>query len=158
MAGAAAPTSAGWDYPALFSVAKGGGWLLITEAGLDDTYAGTRLDSQPTGGVYRVRLPEPGEGRGVGAVEPSSTLPWTLPWRVLIVGRTPPTVFESTLVDDLAPPAVVAETSWIVPGARRGAGGPTTTARRDETALNSLHRLRRGDGLGGTRSSTRTGT
>ena len=47
-----------------------------------------RLDPQPSGGVYRVRLPEPGEGLGVGAVEPSSRLPWTLPWRVLIVGRT----------------------------------------------------------------------
>ncbi len=138
MAGAAAPTSAGWDYPALFSVAKGSGWLLITEAGLEDTYAGTRLDSQPTGGVYRVRLPEPGEGRGVGPVEPSSTLPWTLPWRVLIVGRTLATVFESTLVDDLSPPAVVADTSWIRPGRASWSWWSDDDSPKSETALTSF--------------------
>ena len=102
-AGTAAPTPAGWDYPALFKIGGGRDWLLVTEAGLDATYAATRLDPEPPGGVYRVRLSERGEGLGVGAVEPSSRQPWTLPWRVLIVGRTLATVFESTLVDDLSP-------------------------------------------------------
>ena len=148
MAGAAAPTSAGWDYPALFSVAQGGGWLLITEAGLDDTYAGTRLDSQPTGGVYRVRLPEPGEGRGVGAVEPSSTLPWTLPWRVLIVGRTLATVFESTLVDDLSPP--VGRRRHELDSSRARVVELVVRRRQPEErdGPHLVHRLRRGDGLG----------
>jgi hypothetical protein len=115
-AGTAAPTPAGWNYPALFSVDEGREWLLVTEAALDGSYAATHLDARPAGGVYRVQLPEPAEGRGVGKAEPSSTLPWTLPWRVLVVGRTPATIFESTLVDDLSPPSVIADASWIRPG------------------------------------------
>jgi hypothetical protein len=137
-AGTAAPTPSGWDYPALFRVANGRDWLLVTEAGLDGTYAGTRLDAQPTGGVYSVRLPEQGEGLGVGNVEPSSTLPWTLPWRVIIVGRTLATVFESTLVDDISPPSVVADTSWIRPGRVSWSWWSDDDSPKNETALASF--------------------
>jgi alpha-glucosidase len=137
-AGTPAPTAAGWDYPALFAIGGGRDWLLLTEAGLDEGYAGTHLDAQPTGGVYRVALPQPGEGLGQGAVEPSSTLPWTLPWRVMIVGPTLATIFESTLVDDISPASVVTDTSWIRPGRASWSWWSDDDSPKNETALSSF--------------------
>ena len=137
-AGSPAPTPAGWDHPALFRIGNGGNWVLLTEAGLDEDYAGTHLDAQAAGGVYHVRLPDPGEGLGVGKVEPSSTLPWTLPWRVIIVGRTPATVFESTLVDDLSPRSVIEDTSWIRPGRASWSWWSDDDSPKNEQALESF--------------------
>ncbi|MBK5299191.1 MAG: glycoside hydrolase family 97 catalytic domain-containing protein, partial [Vicinamibacteria bacterium] len=131
-AGTTAPTSQGWAYPALFrrpvvgspeslsrSLESGVGrprdqWLLITEAAVDRHYAGTRLAAEAPGGVYRVRLPDPGEGLGQGDVEPRSTGVWTLPWRVIITGDLA-TVFASTVVEDLNPPPT-GDFSWVRPG------------------------------------------
>jgi alpha-glucosidase len=113
-AGAKAPSPAGWSFPALFKSA--GGWILITEAALDDTYCGVRLAADAPGGLYRIRFPEPGEGLGVGEVNPSSTLPWTMPWRVVIIGDEAGRILESDLVNDLSPPSRVKDTSWIKPG------------------------------------------
>jgi alpha-glucosidase len=137
-AGSPAPTPAGWDYPALFRIGTPGTWVLLTEAGLDEGYAGTHLDAQPAGGVYHVRLPDPGEGLGVGEAEPSSRLPWTLPWRVIVVGRTPATVFESTLVDDLSPRSVIEDTSWIRPGRASWSWWSDDDSPKNEQALESF--------------------
>lgn len=115
-AGTASPTQAGWCLPALFQLPDDCTWVLLAEAGVDGTYCGTRLASDAPAGRYHVRFPDPGEGNGVGAVEPSSTLPWTTPWRAVIVGRTLDTVVRSTMVTDLSPPCAIEDTSWIKPG------------------------------------------
>lgn len=120
-AGATSPSPAGWSYPALFRLADGEHWLLITEAGLDPTYCGTRLRSEAAGGTYRVRLPDADEGLGTGAVEPSSTLPWATPWRVVIAGTGLAPIVESTLVTDLSAPNTIGDDSWVQPG--RGSDG-----------------------------------
>jgi hypothetical protein len=112
-AGAPAPTPQGWGYPALFRT-PAEQWLLITEAAVDSSYAGTRLAAEAPQGVYRVRLPDPGEGQGQGAVEPAHAGPWTTPWRVVIAGDLA-TLVESTLVEDLSPPAA-GDFSWVRPG------------------------------------------
>jgi hypothetical protein len=113
--GTSAPEPAGWSFPGLFKT-PGGAWLLITEAALDESYCGSRFAADAPGGVYRLRFPEPGEGRGVGDVSPTSALPWTMPWRVVILGDAAARVAESDLVSDLSPPSRVADTSWIKPG------------------------------------------
>jgi alpha-glucosidase len=113
--GTSAPEPAGWSFPGLFRT-PGGSWLLITEAALDETYCGSRFATDAPGGVYRLRFPDPGEGRGVGEVNPTSTLPWTLPWRVVILADAAARIAESDLVSDLSPPSRVADTSWIKPG------------------------------------------
>jgi alpha-glucosidase len=115
-AGTAAPTPAGWDFPALFKIHDGGLWLLIAESGVGASNCGTRLASAVAGTRYQIRLPDVGEGKGVGKVEPTSTLPWTLPWRVLMIGTTPAAIVESTLVEDLAPASAMTDTSWVKPG------------------------------------------
>jgi hypothetical protein len=114
-AGTASPTRAGWAFPLLFRT-PAGRWGLITEAGLDRNYCGSRLAAEAPGGVYRLRFPDPGEGNGTGDVSPRSALPWATPWRVVVVGATPAPIVETTVIESLNPPSVVADTSWIRPG------------------------------------------
>jgi hypothetical protein len=114
-AGTTAPTPSGWSFPGLFKTAAGV-WLLVTEAGLDETYCGARFAAEAPGGAYRIRFPEAGEGKGVGEVNPTSTLPWTMPWRVVIVGDAAARVLESDLVLDLSPPSRLKDTAWVRPG------------------------------------------
>ncbi|WP_394621062.1 glycoside hydrolase family 97 catalytic domain-containing protein [Lentzea sp. JNUCC 0626] len=90
-------------HPALFQV--GGTYALITESDVDGRYSGAHL-AHAGGGRYQVRLWDE-------KVAVSGAL--KTPWRTMIVGSLA-TVVESTLVDDLAPPSRVRDTSWIEPG------------------------------------------
>jgi alpha-glucosidase len=137
-AGTAAPTPSGWAFPALFKIGGGRDWLLVSEADVSDANCATRLASDAPGGRYHIRLPEAGEGKGVGQVEPQSTLPWTLPWRVLIIGSTPSTIAESTLVEDVSAPSVIKDTSWIKPGRVSWSWWSDDNSPRNEAALNSF--------------------
>ena len=110
-----ATESSGWAYPALFEVAGGEAWLLISESDLDAGYCATRLGPEPDGGLYPVRLPVEQEGDPAAPVEPSAELPLATPWRVVVAG-TLATVVESTLVDDLARPGPAEPPAWIAPG------------------------------------------
>lgn len=114
--GTASPDSNGWAFPALFALADHSAWILLTEAGLDTTYCGSHLDGQAPNGLYTIRFPETGEGWNTGTVEPSSTLPWATPWRVIEIGKTPAGIVESTLVTDVSPPSRIEKTDWIRPG------------------------------------------
>jgi hypothetical protein len=113
--GTPAPLGAGWAFPVLFHTA-GNRWGLISESNVQANFCGTRLASVAPHGVYRISLPEPGEGNGQGAVQPSAATPWEMPWRVILLGSTLGDVVESTLVDDLAEPSWLKDTSWIRPG------------------------------------------
>lgn len=112
----ASPTGMGWAFPVLFRTADEKHWALITEANVGPNYFGGRLTGTAEGGVFRIRLPDPAEGHGYGAVEPIATLPWEMPWRVIILGDSPGAAVESTLVTDLSAPAPAADTSWVRPG------------------------------------------
>ena len=105
----------GWAFPALFKTPQNK-WVLITESALDETYCGSHLAQDASNSTYRIAFPDPKEGLGVGRVEPESTLPWTMPWRVVIVGDAAGRILESDLVLDLAPATNVASTNWIKPG------------------------------------------
>jgi alpha-glucosidase len=114
-AGTPSPSPAGWSYPALFELPSGH-WLLLTEAGLEPGYCGTRLATEAPLGTYRVRFPDAAEGLGTGQVDPVSTLPWRTPWRLVMAGQSLATIVESTLVTTLAAPTTLTDTSWIQPG------------------------------------------
>ena len=114
--GTSSSSEAGWAFPVLFCTADRSRWGLVTEAGLDESYCGCRLSQNAPQGVYRIRFPDEGEGDSTGAVEPSWTLPWATPWRVIMLGDSPADIVESTLVTDVSPPSVVKDTSWIRPG------------------------------------------
>ena len=114
--GTASPNRAGWAYPMLFCNAGRTRWGLLTEAAVDGSYCGSHLCQEAPHGVYRTRFSDPNEGNATGAVDPSWTLPWATPWRVIMVGETPGPLVESTLVTDLNPPSIVEDMSWIKPG------------------------------------------
>lgn len=100
--GTAAPTEAGWVYPALFNYKDT--WLLVSESGLDGNYCATRLKQNAPDGNYSIGFPDQREAFTGQNVNPESTLPWYTPWRIIAIGSLK-TVTESTLGTDLAFPA-----------------------------------------------------
>jgi alpha-glucosidase len=107
-------TGPAWDLPAVFDI--GGSWLLLTETNLQATSFGSRLAAEPHGRAYSFAPPLPGEGDGVGSVEARAALPWTLPWRVIVVADRAGGLIGSDLVHHLAEPSRISDPSWIHPG------------------------------------------
>ncbi len=105
---------AGWAFPLLFNT--GENWVFISEAGLDENYCGTHLNQNCQGGLYTISLPEADERWGDGDIRPSSTLPWAMPWRFILVNRSLNSIAESSMVNHLAEPSKIADISWIKPG------------------------------------------
>ena len=112
--GTASPNPAGWAFPALFNINTN--WILITEAGLDEHYCATHLEDKANNGIYSIRFPEKEEVTSSADPEPSSSLPWATPWRVIVIGSSLSTILETTLITDLNPPSEIEDTSWIKPG------------------------------------------
>jgi alpha-glucosidase len=110
----------GWAFPALFHVPDASTWVLITEAGTDESYCACHLNPDCSGGVYRIAFPLADEAtRGYTnqfGPEPRYTLPWTMPWRVMVLGNSAGDIATATLVTDLSAPSRIADTSWIKPG------------------------------------------
>ncbi|MDQ1644290.1 MAG: alpha-glucosidase [Cryptosporangiaceae bacterium] len=92
------------SYPALFDV--NGTFVQIAESDLSGRYSGSHLTHSSGTGRYDVDL----ETSPVSSAGPLST-----PWRTAAIGSLA-TVTQSRLVDDLAPPSKIADTSWIKPG------------------------------------------
>jgi alpha-glucosidase len=104
-----------WCYPALFRTSDSSCWYLIHEADVDRGYCGSRLSNLVERSHYKIAFPDPREADGAGEAMPTITLPWKSPWRVIIIGALSDIV-ESTLIDDVSSPSVVANTRWIKPG------------------------------------------
>jgi alpha-glucosidase len=110
----------GWGFPALFKVPGADSWVLLTESGTDGSYAACHLGPDSADGLYRIAFPFPDERTKDQSTNfpanPRSTLPWTMPWRVIVLGSNAGDIATSTLVTDLAPPTQIKDTSWIKPG------------------------------------------
>ncbi|MFS8098920.1 glycoside hydrolase family 97 catalytic domain-containing protein [Lentzea alba] len=89
-----------FGHPSLFQA--GNDFALLTESDVDGRYAGSKL--RKSGNDFQVVLAD-------AQVESTGTTPW----RTAIVGDLA-TVSTSTLVDDLATPALLGDRSWIKPG------------------------------------------
>jgi len=108
------PNTEGWAFPALFQA--GSNWLLLTEAGSLARYFGAHLQPRAPKGVYSIRLPEYNEAMNTGPAQPSGTLPWATPWRVIIAGKDLNTIATSNVVRHLNPPTQPMDFSWVNPG------------------------------------------
>ncbi len=100
-AGAAATGT--FRVPALFE--SGGSFALVAETNLDGRYAAGSLTHQSGSGTYGISL---------ASTTVTTSLPLSTPWRTAAVGDLS-TVTQSTIVDDLAAPSKVSNTSWVKP-------------------------------------------
>lgn len=111
--GSGSPNPKGWAYPMLFNT--NGLWMMITEAVLDGSYCGTHIQMTPDN-QYKVVFAEKEEVIMPGDPRPVYTLPWTTPWRVIIVGERLARIVETNMVQNLNTPCVLTDVSWIRPG------------------------------------------
>jgi hypothetical protein len=111
--GEASADTNGWCFPALFNSKN---WLLISEADLKPNYVGSHLNQNCENGNYSIRFPEKGEALGLYNNTPSSTLPWSMPWRFVIIGKNLGDIVESNMVHHLATPQVAGDFNWVKPG------------------------------------------
>jgi hypothetical protein len=107
--------SGDWCYPALFNTPDKDCWFLLHEADVTGNYCGTKLSNVGDSTKYKLSFPNPKDGNGLGIAEPTITLPWKSPWRVVLMG-TLADIVASTLVNDVAEPSVIKNTNWIKPG------------------------------------------
>jgi len=80
--------------------------------------------------IYRFRFPHPDEEAGHGDAQPSSTLPWSTPWRVVIMSDRLAGIVESSLVTDSAYRRS-GRRDWVRPdnlARRMGSGGSSRRA------------------------------
>jgi alpha-glucosidase len=113
--------SVGWCMPALFNVNKDKNWVLIAESGNEGSFPGCHLQPDSKGGIYKVAFAEADEKFTLPLpvkqhAYPESNAPWTMPWRVIIIGDNAGDILLSTLITDLAPASKIEDTSWIEPG------------------------------------------
>jgi len=80
---------------------------------LNRTYCGTKLSNIDDKSQFKLSFPDPGDGNG--EPQPTVSLPWKSPWRVIIMGSLADIV-ESTLIDDVSTPSLISKTDWIKPG------------------------------------------
>jgi hypothetical protein len=113
--GTQSPTGPGWCFPALFRTPTNH-WVLLADTDVNGSYFAAHLAATAPSNVYRIAMPLMNEANNVGAVNPTSTLPWATAWRMVITGATAAAVVESTMATDLAAPSAIADVSWIRPG------------------------------------------
>ncbi len=112
--GTSSPGKEGWCFPALFEVNDR--WVLLSEANLKDNFYASHLDSLANDGLYRIVPPLEEEAFGEWNAYAESSLPWEMPWRMIIIGYEPGDIVESNLVTHLSDPSKIEDQSWIKPG------------------------------------------
>ncbi len=101
----------GYTFPCLYEV--GGGWVLVSETGVDGRFCASRLGEYYgtegnaqglVGATYKIEYPMPEENNGNGTTEPAIALPGATPWRTITLGETLAPVVETTVAWDLVEP------------------------------------------------------
>ncbi len=103
----------GYAYPMLINTQNK--WMLLTESGVDENNYVSHISNSTWGNTYRIDPPIQGDATSYPQYS-TSKLPWDLPWRVLMIGSDLNTIIKSNLVNNLAKPSVITNTSWIKPG------------------------------------------
>ena len=114
--------------PALVETPKGQ-WLLIHEADVQGRSAAAALSEHQGDGRFKLTTTYPELERGdwmnknpwaLVVVEDGNTITacpdWATPWRMMIAGDTPAAIVESVMCENLNPPSVTDDYSWMKPG------------------------------------------
>jgi hypothetical protein len=127
------PNAEGWYFPALIQTANN--WLLISEAGLNKNYFAAHLTYNTTQNAYTIRKPEAADGNGYGSNNALVALPGYTPWRVVIISKNLQGVLASQIINNLNPPSVVKDVSWIHPGIASWSWWSSSNSPKDLNAL-----------------------
>jgi hypothetical protein len=111
--GTVSPSPAGWVFPALFKVDDT--WVAVSESNMDGSFHASRLQPNSAQGEYKIGLPSEVEIFPNGKLLAETESDMTTPWRVLAVGDLA-TVMQSTLVTDVADPAIAFDKKLVQPG------------------------------------------
>jgi alpha-glucosidase len=89
-------------------------WMAITEAKIENYSAFYLGTTGKTNQLTTKLVPFPGESEdGIKVMFNDEVL---TPWRVLIIGKTPGTLIESEIIQNLNDPCAITDPSWIKPG------------------------------------------
>ena len=80
------------------SGAEGGAvWVLVSETGVDGSYVGSHLSDYSPETGYTIAFPQAGENNGNGTPFAGIPLPYTTPWRTIIVGASLKPIVENQI-------------------------------------------------------------
>ena len=93
-------------------------WLLIHEADVLGRSAAASLSGYQDNGRFNIITIYPEQKRDDGTKSPTLTAApnWATPWRMMLVGDTPGVIVESVMTENLNPPSIIGDYSWIKPG------------------------------------------
>ena len=88
----------GYTFPCLFRVPVNdvdNGWVLVSEVGVDGSYVGSHLSDYSAETGYTIAFPQAGENNSNGTPFAGIPLPYTTPWRTIIVGASLKPIVEN---------------------------------------------------------------
>ena len=95
----------GYTFPCLFRVPVAGdsgksgastnAWVLVSEVGVDGRYVGSHLSDYDAETGYTIAFPQAGENNGNGTPFAGIPLPYTTPWRTIVVGASLKPIIEN---------------------------------------------------------------
>ena len=106
----------GYTFPCLFHIPADsklstlnsqlstGGWVLVSETGVDSHYCGSHLSDYHSGAGYQIAYPQEGENNGFGSTGAQIALPGATPFRTITVGETLKPIVETTIVYNVVRP------------------------------------------------------
>ena len=75
--------------------AERGLWVLVSETGVDGSYVGSHLSDYAPEMGYSIAFPQAGENNGNGTPFAGIPLPYTTPWRTIVIGTSLKPIVES---------------------------------------------------------------
>ena len=97
----------GYTFPCLFKVGAAAApqhselWALVSEVGVDGSYVGSHLSDYDAETGYTIAFPQAGENNGNGTPFAGIPLPYTTPWRTIVVGASLKPIVENAVCSGL---------------------------------------------------------